>query len=498
MTARIVDTAVTGGRIGARPVTVLIDAGRIVEVLHAGAATPAARTPAIDVGGAALLPGLHDHHVHLRAAAAARASVVAGPPDVPDRATLRAALRGAPAAAGGWVRAVGYHESVAGDLDRPGLDALVADRPVRLQHRSGVLWVLNSAGLAAVGLSDTDMPARGDTGGAEPGGVERDGAGRLTGRLWRCDGWLGSRLPHDAGDAGRLLAAVAREGARRGVTGFTDATPGRSQDETDALVEAQRCGRVGQRLHLMSPSAVTLPPGAPAEVTLGPVKVLLDDDRLPSIGELAGEIGAAHAAGRPVAIHCVTQLQAVVALAAWGEAGAQPGDRMEHGAVLDGVQLVEVRRLGLTVVTQPGFVETRGDRYLLDVDERDLPGLWRLRSLLAASIPTAAGSDAPYGPADPWIGVRAAMSRRTSGGATLGGAEGVDEATAVALWTGGAAEPGGRRRRLSAGQPADLCAVVASPTGQPGAPPSVVLTIAGGRVLHDATGAGQGVMDGDE
>ena len=54
----------------------------------------------------------------------------------------------------GWIRAVGYHASVAGELDREQLDALVADTPLRIQHRSGAMWILNSAGLARVGLAD--------------------------------------------------------------------------------------------------------------------------------------------------------------------------------------------------------------------------------------------------------------------------------------------------------------------------------------------------------
>ena len=152
--------------------------------------------------GGALLPGLHDHHLHVLAMAAARDSVPCGPPAVEALDELAAALRGASRTLppGAWLRGVGYHESVAGALDCDSLDALVADRPVRVQHRSGALWVLNRAALRVTGLEH-----------AAP-----------SGRLLRADRLLGARVPPvalDLGDVGRRLAAV-------GVTGITDATPG--------------------------------------------------------------------------------------------------------------------------------------------------------------------------------------------------------------------------------------------------------------------------------
>ena len=55
--------------------------------------------------------------------------------------------------------------------------------PVRVQHRTGAMWVLNSAALAATGLADLDDP-----------GVERDADGRATGRLYRLDDVLRARL----------------------------------------------------------------------------------------------------------------------------------------------------------------------------------------------------------------------------------------------------------------------------------------------------------------
>src|SRR5580692_12091019 len=115
--------------------------------------------------GAALLPGLHDHHLHLLASAAAAVSVPCGPPDVTDAAGLAVQLAAAEPV-DGWVRGVSYHESVAGDLDRVALDRLAPAVPTRVQHRSGAVWIVNSLGVDALGLGD-----------AQVDGVERDAAG---------------------------------------------------------------------------------------------------------------------------------------------------------------------------------------------------------------------------------------------------------------------------------------------------------------------------------
>src|SRR5207237_2608274 len=122
-----------------------IGGGRLVAVGRSGRRHGGVEV--IDAGGSAVVPGLHDHHIHLAATAAARQSVLVGPPAVTDAVGLAAALRTADAdlPPGTWLRAVGYHESVAGDLDRWWLDAVVGGRPVRVQHRSGAAWVLNTA-----------------------------------------------------------------------------------------------------------------------------------------------------------------------------------------------------------------------------------------------------------------------------------------------------------------------------------------------------------------
>jgi len=137
---------------------VLIDNGRVVDVTP-GLSTRMGGNDVFDAQGGGLLPGLHDHHIHLLALAAAARSVPVGPADVRGAEGLAQALRAADAALepGRWVRAVGYHESVAGPLDRHVLDAMVPNRPVRVQHRSGAMWVLNSAAVQALGLDAVEV-----------------------------------------------------------------------------------------------------------------------------------------------------------------------------------------------------------------------------------------------------------------------------------------------------------------------------------------------------
>ena len=482
------DLVIRRARLGERSVDIRIAAGVILDVVDAAqsARTTPDRATEIDASVSWVVPGIHDHHIHLRALSAAKSSVAAGPPDVTDAGQLRAALANAPAGPHGWVRAVGYHESVAGDLDRDVLDGWVADRPVRVQHRSGALWVLNSLALDIVGAH------------SEPSaGVERDHAGRATGRLWRMDGWLSARTA-SPGDSEFLmvLADMSRRAAASGTTGWTDATPGRSDAETELLAGSVSSGAVLQRLHLMvRAGAIGEPPGPdtpgpgrdePPRVTTGPVKVLLDDFDLPSLDCLASTVRAARRARRPVAIHCVTRTQLVMALAAIDEAGGTvAGDRIEHGAVIPPELIPSLRLGGLTVVTQPNFVCERGDDYLRDVEPEEMPNLWRAASLADAGVAVAAGTDAPFGGEDAWSAMRAATERRTSSGAVLGPDERVDPARAFSWFCGSGPEPG-RPRRVAAGEPADLVLL-----GEPlreavasGGPPPVLSTIVAGRVVH--------------
>jgi predicted amidohydrolase YtcJ len=390
-----------------------------------------------EAAGGALLPGLHDHHLHLLAWAAAERSVRCGPPEVRDERALAVALRAA-AATSDFVRGVGYHESVAGVLDRARIDALVGARAARIQHRSGALWMLSSEAVRRLGLDA----------GADAPGVERDAAGRATGRLFRLDGWLRERLGDSAPPP---LAPLGLRLARFGVTGVTDATPGVAPGALSALAEAAASGALPQRLVVLGADA------APEPLALGPRKLVLDERALPEPAVFAAEIGAARAAGRAVAIHCVTRAELVLALAALEEVGVAPGDRIEHASVAPPDALDWMARLGVAVVTQPGFLRTRGDDYLVEVEARERPWLYRCAGFDAARVPLGAGSDAPFGDPDPWLAMQAAVDRRTGRGDVLGAGEGVSPERALALFTTPWDAPGGRPRRVAPGTPADLC-----------------------------------------
>src|ERR1700755_3483100 len=106
-----------------------------------------------------------------------------------------------------------------------------------------------------------------------------------------------------------------------------------------------------------------------------------------------------------------------------GAAAALPVARSGHGACRPPVLAEPVAAAGLTVVTQPHFLAERGDAYLRDVEPDDLPWLYRCAGLLAAGIPLAAGTDAPFGGADPWASMRAAVRRRAPSGQVMGPGE---------------------------------------------------------------------------
>ena len=411
-----VDNAEVGGT---GPLSIRCRDGRIVEI---GPALPESADDALlDASGGAVIPSLNDHHIHLFALAAVSRSIRCGPPEVRTKRQLQSALHEAPG--DGWIRGVGYHESVAGMLDRRFLDALCGNRPLRIQHRSGRMWFLNTLAERELRISTAD------------------------GHLFREDTLLRDRLTPDPS----LLTAVEETSVQllgMGVTGLTDTTP-TNNTEAQATFDSLA---IHQRVNLMGDESLES----------GSLKIMLDDVELPPFESLAERIRHAHERDRPVAVHCVSRTELVFALTALGEAGPLPGDRIEHAAVTDAATmrlLVESRPYDapLTVVTQPNFIAERGDQYRADVPAQDHDHLYRCRGFLDAGVPLGGGTDAPFGLPDPWAAMRAAVHRATASGHVVGADERLTPERALALFMTPLDDPGGKPRRIEVGAAADLC-----------------------------------------
>lgn len=408
----------------------------------------------LDAEQGTVLPGLHDHHVHLRSAVAALGSVRVGPPQVRSADELVGALRSAQVGADGWVRAYAYHDSVAGELNRELLDRVSLSVPIRVQHRSGALWIINSSGLARMGMAD-----------------------HPDGRLFRADGGPPPQLPRRE----PLLTDLSRQLAAWGVTGITDATPHHTGGDVAAFARARRNRELLQRLHCMTPVGTA----EASEVTLGPTKVILDDDEL-DLDSLVEALSDNHSKNHGVAVHCVTDAQLVVTIAALQSAGAHPDDRIEHAAVVPDDALADIAALGITVVTQPNFVAERGDDYLSAIAPDRHHELWRLESLRRKGIPVALSTDLPFGNGEPWAAMRAAVHRTTCAGAMLGPAERISARVALRMFTGRPDRPG-IPRTIRPGQPGDLCVLAA--------PPAEALTALDASLVRTTIIAGEVVFD---
>jgi predicted amidohydrolase YtcJ len=434
------DLLIRNAQYDGRCVDVRIEEDRIVEIGEG--IQRATDREELDAHGGALLPGLHDHHLHLFSLAASLASIDCGPPDTPNVDALRRAIdRAAPGDA--VLRGTNYFESVAGPLDRDVLDRLCPNRPIRIQHRSGSMWFLNSRAIDSLNLSVSEAPD----------GAEIDATGRFTGRFFRLDDWLRKRLPRRAEPD---LAAVGALLARRGVTGVTDATPTNGPREIELFRGAQESFALPQRLYLMGTTKLEYPI-SDSSLAVGPVKILLDEPILPELSSLVESIREAHSVSRSVAIHTVTRSEIHFALAAIEAAGARPGDRLEHASIAPPEAVEAVRRLGLRVVTQPNFVAERGDAYVEHVEVRDRPCLYRLRSWLDAGVPLGGGTDAPFGRPDPWRAMRAAVDRAAASGQRVGPEEALSPEQALALFLNDPGDPGGVPRVVEVGAAADLC-----------------------------------------
>ncbi len=429
-------------------------AGATVAWIAARGSTPAAGE-LVDGAGATLLRGLWDRHVHLRQCALRRGGVdLAG---VGTVAEAHARLRSGAADAADVVFAFGATETLVhalADAAGPGAEAPVApDRPVFVQALD-----------LHTGWADRGAAAR--AGRTHPGLLrERDCFAVAAALTARADVEVG-------------LRAVLRDAAARGVVGVLDFEM--ADNVADWPRRAAR-GRLPVRVDCSVPRArldAAVAAGLrtgdlldrEGHLRVGPVKTFVDG----SLGsgtalccasypgrdgergrqeiepaELAALIAHAGAHGLTAAVHAIGDRANQVALDAFASAGR--GGRVEHAQLVRPGDLARFAGLGVVAGVQPAHL----------LDDRDLADrLWAGQSgvgypyaaLRRAGAMLEFGSDAPVSPLDPWLGVRAAVTRTSGGRAPWHPEQRLPLRAALDASTGGRATP-------RAGDVADLVLV---------------------------------------
>jgi hypothetical protein len=507
-------------------------AGTVAGVLEAA---PAARVLRFD--GSAVVPGLHDFHLHLVGMARQRreASLDGLRGEELIAALAAAAERLHPDA---WLRGRGWSEDAlaGGTLQR--LNALLGRRPALLySHDAHSAWASPAALLrAGIGAGSGD-PAGGR--------IERDGSGNPTGVLRETATDLveacAERLRGAALDA--ALDEVLAELAGWGVTGATDAGDTAVENGTgpyaalgdraslllgarsrldgrlrlsigfpaDAIADAAAIGlRTGAAI---GSDAETLRAGwakAYADGALGSRTAALFEPytcephdagilRLEP-GQLDRLIAAGRETGIGLAVHAIGDRAVAAVLDAEHRAArlpriaGAPPDRVEHLQLLRPADRRRLARLGLTASMQPAHCAADRDHVERCWSDRAaLAYPWR--SLRGAGARLAFGSDAPIETANPWTGIFAAAHRRWPGDGTPDwqAHEALSAAEALAGYTSGPAAAAARpdEGHLRPGAVADLavldCGLATALAGdERTAAIRSVLTLVGGTESHRA------------
>ncbi len=511
--------------------SVLLAESRIVAVGRALEAHPAARDASVlEAHGATVTPGLCDAHLHFVPWAKARRQ-----PDLQGSRTraealarIAAALASEPSTAPlvgrGWDEA--HWESAP---DRASLDALAPTRPVILhRHDFHSLWV-NTAALAAAGITRATPDPEG-------GRFDRDAAGELTGvvrehavRAFHAleesasptldDALLddaaaalhaaGITMVHDyqreAGDF-RRMQALAR---RRRLRVMQMIGP----ESCDALLKAGVTSGTGDAWFRIG-SLKLFADGTLGSRTAAMLEPFEDSGGLGMAmyepAALREIVGRAVAGGISVTIHAIGDRAVRDALDAFEACGAAAiaalplPPRIEHVQLLHPDDLPRFAALGVAASMQPQHCVTDAEAARKAWGSR-CESSYPWRSLLSRGARLAFGSDAPVEPPEPWLGLHAAVTRTRADGSPAGGFTPHECLTldeALSAYTVGAARLAAMERRqgvLRAGAQGDLVVWdrdlhTIPATELQFARPAV--TVLGGEIVYESPGTGRSMGPG--
>lgn len=493
------------------------------------------RATVVSLPGRTVLPGMIDAHCHISVLGYLLTGADCSQPSAPDIATVQARLRdkAGEKPSGSWVRGGGYAEYKLRERRHPArwdLDRAVPDRPCVLYHTSYHACVLNSVALAALGYKDNTPDP--------PGGVfGRDENGRLNGVVFEAPAFQilredMRRTLAEMGESERLemVDAASRHFASLGITSCADADM--LPEAFGAFQAAERERRLNVRVSgLFAREAFDwLIEGEVAGspwIRVQGIKIFADGGMssrtaaidgtypVPPYGsgilfwerdELAEMIRGFDGSGFQVAVHAQGDRGIQTVLEAYqdvlhGQSGNPRRHRIEHGGAMYPRLIEKTARLGIVVVSQPGFLSILGDGFREAFGEDRGNLLYPFRSLRQAGVTVAGSSDAPVITASPLLGMRDAVLRKTRSGQVLGSGEQLTALEALEIYTRAGAfalRREGEIGSLEPGKLGDFVVLEANPLevqAEDIADIGVLATVIGGRVCFDRNGLFAEVQD---
>ncbi len=417
----------------------------------------------IDLAGARVIPGLHDSHQHLvnigrmmdwvnLNGSASRAEVVA-----------RCRLYAAAHPERQIITGRGFLQDLFADRAMPtryDLDLVAENKPVVIVRACGHIAVCNSAMLRLAGIGQgyrcgsdgqVDLDVHG-----EPLGIFRESAVAL----------ISAFYPKDTtADVQRYISNAARAATACGLTSVQTNDVGNTGNEgwqtcLTAYTDWIKANPAGLRVNhqLLFAKIETLlnfhawrqlnPLQVDAErMSYGPLKIMCDgslggrtahllapysdDPSTCGVETLTQEektalLSLGHVLGYQMSGHAIGDAAIQGMLNAFEKTlGAHPsGDarpRIIHAQLTTPTQLEQIKRLGVVIDAQPGFVGT--DLHVVEerIGQARSASSYAWKSMLELGIPVAGGSDSPVEPFNPFIGIACAVTRQDPSGFPAGG-----------------------------------------------------------------------------
>lgn len=450
----------------------------------------------VDLKGQTVIPGIVDAHMHPMMLAEYSKQIACLPPRVNSIEELISEISETAKATeeGGWIRGWGYDEGKYAEQRSPNrydLDRGCADKPVFLVRSCEHIRCVNSKALEIAGISkDTPDPPGGkidrDEAG-EPTGILRESARdlvipfmpketeeQLVGALVDLGNLLSSQgivaigdmgNLHPGGNYGYFVKANERGFKQRAALyymwDYFDKDP--SFDITPQIMDRDARIRVAG-LKLIGDGSISGRTAWLKEPYLGTEEYgmpVYSDELMESAIAFAKEKGcqlAVHAMGGRAIDRAVNR---VFDEEGWTD-GKSPYLRVEHLTEPSEEAMAKAAEKGFAFASQPIFEYCEIETYKSNMDEARLKTLYPLRTMLDSGVKLCISTDAPATswatPSDPFVNIKAAVTRRACDGADIGQDQRLDIETAVILYTKEAAEicGFGHLGQLSPGYSADF------------------------------------------